>query len=183
MKFSHIAAVATVLSTLSACQTMGGATPTANEVLLAGVEMPVVKENASIPQLSTSNPICLKFYQNTATYVDLPLAGSSRPGLGGMVLKTLVLGTLSGVTGGAVTAAGIESAFVESALIGTASQVTYNVGETVYDEVVQGDAPVAATAAVEPMTEITKAAAQLGCPAPDVNAIEALKTAQAAASN
>ena len=138
-----------------------------------------------IPTLSASNPTCVQFYKNTANFVSLPSADVSLPSVpsgpsfGGSLVKTLVLGTLSGITSGGVAALGISNSFAEAALIGTVSQVTYNTGGTVYDGIVGksggDDVPaVADVPALTPMQEITKAAATLGCPAPDVASIAAL---------
>lgn len=90
-------------------------------------------------------------------------------------MKTIVLGTLAGVVSGGVAAVGVSSSFVEAALIGTASQVTYNAGGTVYDKIVSQETPVPVVPALEPMQEIGNAAAMIGCPAPDAAAITALK--------
>ena len=94
-------------------------------------------------------------------------------------MKTIVLGTLAGVVSGGVAAAGISSSFLEAAVIGTASQVTYNAGGTVYDKIVSQDAPVPAVPALDPLQEIANAAALIGCPAPDAAAIAALQLTDA----
>ena len=149
------------------------------------VSVPGLSAADLVPTLSASNPTCLQFYKNTANFVSLPSAdvslpsAPSGPSFGGTLLKTLVLGTLSGVASGGVAALGIGNSFAEAALIGTVSQVTYNTGSTVYDGIVgksgADDVPgVADVPALTPMQEITKAAATLGCPAPDVASIAAL---------
>ena len=84
----------------------------------------------------------------------------SRPSFGSSLLKTFILGTLSGVASGGVAAIGIGNSFAEAALIGTAAQVTYNTGETVYDSILgsnkvpdpstpEGQAAIAAEAAAK----------------------------------
>lgn len=149
------------------------------------VSVPGLSAADLVPTLSASNPTCVQFYKNTANFVSLPSAdvslpsAPSGPSFGGTLLKTLVLGTLSGVASGGVAALGISNSFAEAALIGTVSQVTYNTGSTVYDGIVgksgADDVPgVADVPALTPMQEITKAAATLGCPAPDVASIAAL---------
>ena len=100
-------------------------------------------------------------------------------------MKTVVLGTLAGVASGGVASLGISNNFLEAALIGTASQVTYNAGGSVYDKIVtpqpdaERQAEIQAIAAMDPFQEIQKAAALLGCPAPDQAAIAALNLADA----
>ena len=149
------------------------------------VSVPGLSAADLVPTSSASNPTCVQFYKNTANFVSLPSAdvslpsAPSGPSFGGTLLKTLVLGTLSGVASGGVAALGISNSFAEAALIGTVSQVTYNTGSTVYDGIVgksgADDVPgVADVPALTPMQEITKAAATLGCPAPDVASIAAL---------
>jgi len=72
---------------------------------------------------------------------DVPGASiPKRPSFGGKMLKTVALGALSGVVGGGVSAIGIDNNFWETMLVGTASQITYDTGETVYDSIVGGAA-------------------------------------------
>ena len=117
---------------------------------------------------------CLKFYENVSSFVAIPTAKlaldvpgvpgapglPSRPSFGSSLLKTFILGTLSGVASGGVAAIGIGNSFAEAALIGTAAQVTYNTGETVYDSILgsnkvpdpstpEGQAAIAAEAAAK----------------------------------
>lgn len=163
MKPMQTLAAGAALLSLTACQTlgMGGgpSLPTADSILLGGVDVPAISESVSVPQLSTSNPTCLKFYENVASFAAIPTAQLALdvpglpgvpgvpgvpglpqgPSFGSSLVKTLVLGTLSGVVGGGVSALGIESNFVANALAGTASQVTYNAGSTVYDSILGGN--------------------------------------------
>lgn len=168
------------LLSLSACQTTSGVT-SASDVLLSDISATGISETSATSFLTTSSPTCLKFYENTAAFAALPAADlnvPTGPSFGDQLLKTVVLGTLSGVVGGGVSAIGIDSSFVDSALTTTASQVTYQAGSTVYDEIVATDIPDPAIPTVPdltPMQEIEKAASLIGCPAPDAAAIEALK--------
>lgn len=132
-----------------------------SETLLAGLETSTDTQIGSTKLLSASDPTCLTFYKNTTAFVsqpaDLGVGGPAAPSFGGSLMKTLVLGTLAGVASGGVAAIGIGNSFAEAALIGTASQVTYNTGSTVYDKIVtpQPDpealAEVKAIAALDPM--------------------------------
>ena len=136
-----------------------------------------------LPTLSASNPTCLTFYENTAKFAALPANPTvpTGPSFGGSLMKTLVLGTLSGLASGGIGAIGIDNSFANAALIGTASQVTYNTGSTMYDKIVGTgipDVPAAAVPELSPLQEIQKAAATLGCPAPDRAAIAALPIGQ-----
>lgn len=193
MSFSKTLLLGFAVVSLSACSsTPKFATP--GDMLLGGIEKPVeAATGLSIPSLSSTSPTCVDFYANTVDFLSLPSGSFSPDGLnvpqgpsfGDQMLKTLVLGTLSGVVSGGVSALGINNGFAESALIGTASQVTYNVGSSVYDEVI-GDGvpetPQVPEVAVEtpsvpklsPMQEIQKAAANIGCPAPSQSDIAAL---------
>lgn len=166
---------------LTGCQTLGGggSLPSPDALLLEGIDVPVVAENMPIPQLSTSDATCLKFYANTASFASIPTAEldldmpdmpgmpgvPEKPSFGSSLVKTLVLGTISGVVGGGVSSLGIGSNFVESALIGTATQVTYNTGDTVYDSILgdktpdlstpEGQAAAAAAASAHDVTSHT----------------------------
>lgn len=180
MTFSKQFFLGATLFVLAACQT----TPQANmasDVLLSDISTPSVSGSSATTLLSSSNPTCLKFYENTGAFVTMSAAdisGAKGPSFGSQLMRTVVLGTLSGVVGGGVAAMGIDSAFTEAALVGTANQVTYQAGGAVYDKVVTPDAPNPATPAVPALTqmqEIEKAASLLGCPAPDAASIEALK--------
>ncbi len=171
---------AAVLS-LTACQTTS-AVKSPDAILLSGLDKPVVAqtglEAGSVPRLSASSPTCSKFYQNVATFVDMPVSAKSGPSFGGQLMKTVVLASLAGVASGGVAAMGIKSSFAEAALVGTASQVTYNAGGKVYDKIVSPDANVPQTPNMNnpsPLVDIEKAAATLGCPAPDAAAIAALR--------
>lgn len=170
---------------LCACSTTS-VVPSPSDTLLAGIDTSAVTQPGFTKILSASDPTCLSFYKNTTAFVSLPAAdlnigGAPKgPSFGSTLTKTLILGTLSGVVSGGVAAIGIGNSFAEAALIGTASQVTYNVGGTVYDSIV-APTPVAEVPevpdvpALSPLQEIEKAAATLGCPAPDQAAIAALK--------
>ena len=168
---------------LCACQTTSPITPP-SETLLAGLETSSNAQTGSTKLLSANDPTRLTFYKNTTAFVSQPadfgVNGPSTPSFGGSLMKTLVLGTLAGVASGGVAAIGIGNSFAEAALIGTASQVTYNTGGSIYDKIVtpeadpEAQAEAKAIAALDPMQEIQKAAAILGCPAPDQAAIAAL---------
>ena len=176
MRFLHTLTAGAALLTLTACSTFGGGKtlPSADSILLGGVDVPSVSQGVSVAQLSASNPTCLKFYENVSSFVAIPTAKlaldvpgvpgapglPSRPSFGSSLLKTFVLGTLSGVASGGVAAIGIGNSFAEAALIGTAAQVTYNTGETVYDSILgsnkvpdpstpEGQAAIAAEAAAK----------------------------------
>ena len=154
MRFLHTLTAGAALLTLTACSTFGGGRtlPSADSILLGGVDVPSVSQGVSVAQLGASNPTCLKFYENVSSFVAIPTAKlaldvpgvpgapglPSRPSFGSSLLKTFVLGTLSGVASGGVAAIGIGNSFAEAALIGTAAQVTYNTGETVYDSILAG---------------------------------------------
>lgn len=184
MTFSKTLILGLAALSFTACQTTSGYS-SPSEVLLADVPT-AASTSTTVTALSASNPTCLKFYENTATFAALPvdeLSPPSGPSFGGSLLKTVVLGTLAGVTGGGVAALGIESSFAEAALITTASQVTYNAGDSVYDSIVGKDpveTEIPEVPALTPMQEIEKAAAALGCPAPDQASIAALKLSEAA---
>ena len=174
MRFLHTLTAGAALLTLTACSTFGGGKtlPSADSILLGGVDVPSVSQGVSVAQLGASNPTCLKFYENVSSFVAIPTAKlaldvpgvpgapglPSRPSFGSSLLKTFILGTLSGVASGGVAAIGIGNSFAEAALIGTAAQVTYNTGETVYDSILgsnkvpdpstpEGQAAIAAEAA------------------------------------
>lgn len=176
MRFLHTLTAGAALLTLTACSTFGGGKtlPSADSILLGGVDVPSVSQGVSVAQLGASNPTCLKFYENVSSFVAIPTAKlaldvpgvpgapglPSRPSFGSSLLKTFVLGTLSGVASGGVAAIGIGNSFAEAALIGTAAQVTYNTGETVYDSILgsnkvpdpstpEGQAAIAAEAAAK----------------------------------
>ena len=172
---------------LCACKTTPSFT-SPSEALLAGIDTSAETQPGFTRILSASDPTCLTFYKNTTNFVSLPedlsVNGPSGPSFGRDLMKTMVLGTMAGVVSGGVAAIGIGNSFAEAALIGTASQVTYNTGSTVYDKIVGpstcADVPeVPQVPALEPMQEIRKAAATLGCPAPDQAAIAALKLGEA----
>lgn len=186
MTFSKTLFLGLAVVSLTACQTSRVTSP--SDVLLADIKTADSAQIGTIQALSASDPTCLQFYQNTANFAALPVAdisGPKPPSFGDKLLKTVVLGTLAGVASGGVAAIGIESSFAEAALIGTVSQVTYNVGDSVYDNIVGDGTPdpavpaVPAIPALTPMQEIEKAAAALGCPAPDQAAIAALKLSDA----
>ena len=165
---------------LCACQTTAPIS-SPSETLLADIDTSTVSQAGTTTLLKSSDPTCLTFYKNTSAFVAQPAALSAGaptgPSFGSTLLKTVVLGTLAGAVSGGVASVGIGSSFAEAALIGTASQVTYNAGDTVYDNIV-GTTNVPETPEVpvlEPMQEIEKAAGVLGCPAPDTAAIAALK--------
>ena len=155
MRFLHTLTAGAALLTLTACSTFGGGKtlPSADSILLGGVDVPSVSQGVSVAQLSASNPTCLKFYENVSSFVAIPTAKlaldvpgvpgapglPSRPSFGSSLLKTFILGTLSGVASGGVAAIGIGNSFAEAALIGTAAQVTYNTGETVYDSILESN--------------------------------------------
>ena len=176
MRFLHTLTAGAALLTLTACSTFGGGKtlPSADSILLGGVDVPSVSQGVSVAQLGASNPTCLKFYENVSSFAAIPTAKlaldvpgvpgapglPSRPSFGSSLLKTFVLGTLSGVASGGVAAIGIGNSFAEAALIGTAAQVTYNTGETVYDSILgsnkvpdpstpEGQAAIAAEAAAK----------------------------------
>lgn len=179
MTFPKKTFLSAALLVMSACQTTSGVN-VANDVLLADIATSDVSATGATTLLSTSNPTCLQFYANTAKFASLPAADLSAPtgpSFGDQMLRTLILGTLSGVVSGGVAAMGIESSFAEAALIGTAGQVTYQAGGTVYDKIVKTDTPGVTTPtvpALTPMQEIEKAATLIGCPAPDEASIAAL---------
>lgn len=161
---------------LCACQTTSAIT-SPSETLLAGIDTSADTASGFTKIRNASDPTCLAFYKNTTNFVAMPAdLNASGPSFGGTLMKTMVLGTLAGVTSGGVAALGIGNSFAEAALIGTASQVTYNAGSTVYDKIVTPtpEPEAAEVPALEPMQEIQKAAALLGCPAPDQAAIAAL---------
>ena len=157
MRFLHTLTAGAALLTLTACSTFGGGKtlPSADSILLGGVDVPSVSQGVSVAQLSASNPTCLKFYENVSSFVAIPTSKlaldvpgvpgapgvpgvPSGPSFGSSLLKTVILGTLSGVVSGGVASLGISNSFAEAALIGTATQVTYNTGETVYDSILAG---------------------------------------------
>ena len=183
MTISKVLFLGVAALSLCACQTTSTITPP-SETLLSGIDTSVDTQPGFTKALSASDPTCFTFYKNTTAFVSQPadygVGGSVTPSFGGSLVKTLVLGTLAGVASGGVAAIGISNSFAEAALIGTASQVTYNTGSTVYDKIVtpqpdpEAQAEAAAIAALDPMQEIQKAAAILGCPAPDQAAIAAL---------
>ena len=86
------------------------------------VSVPGLSAADLVPTLSASNPTCVQFYKNTANFVSLPSAdvslpsAPSGPSFGGTLLKTLVLGTLSGVASGGVAALGISNSFADCLL-------------------------------------------------------------------
>ena len=166
---------------LSACQTTS-AVPSPNQVLLADIDRSMVAQTSSTQLLSSSSPTCSKFYTNVSAYVDMPTAVKTGPSFGGQLMRTIALASLAGIASGGVAAVGIENSFLEAALVGTASQVTYNAGGKVYDKIVTPDTPnpqAASVAALDPMQEIQKTAALLGCPAPDEAAIATLALGRA----
>jgi len=179
MTISRTMFVGLAALSLCACQTTS-AVPSPSETLLAGIDTAADTTPGLTTNRKATDPTCLTFYKNTTNFVSLPAdlgaGGSAAPSFGGTLMKTMVLGTLAGVASGGVSALGIGNSFAEAALIGTASQVTYNAGSTVYDKIVTPtpDVEVPATPALEPLQEIQKAAAILGCPAPDQAAIAAL---------
>jgi len=183
MSFSKTLLLGFAVVSLSACSTTPSI-PDAGEVLLAGIEAPSVTVPGALPSLSATSPTCLQFYQNTGNFVSLPspeLAGATGPSFGSQLLKTVVLGTLAGVVSGGVASIGIDNSFAEAALIGTASQVTFSTGGTIYDSIVGDGIPdveVPTVPALTPMQEIEKIAGELGCPAPDQAAIAALDIGQ-----
>lgn len=185
MTISKTLFLGAVALSLCACQTTS-AIPSPSDTLLANIDSSAISPLGSATTLlNSSDPTCLKFYQNTTSFVSLPAdlnVGVGRPSFGAGLMKTIVLGTLAGVASGGVAAIGIQSSFLEAAVIGTASQVTYNAGSTVYDKIVSPTTPepvVPAVPALEPLQEIQNAAAAIGCPAPDTAAIAALKLSQA----
>ena len=93
-------------------------------------------------------------------------------------MRTLVLGTLSGVASGGVAAIGIDNAFAEAALAGTANQVTYQMGGKAYDSIMKKDPTAVPTIpASQQLADIENAAKLIGCPAPDANALAPVQAA------
>lgn len=155
MTFSKSLLLGLAVVSLAACSTTK-VLPTANDVLLAGIETTDINVKGATTLLSASSPTCLKFYENTATFAALPAADIAvpslpgvpgvpgipkKPSFGGQLMKTVILGALSGVVGGSVSSLGISNGFLENTLIGTANQVTYNLGGTVYDNILEGGEP------------------------------------------
>jgi len=143
MTFSKHLFVGIAVISMSACQTMPSANlANPNDILLSDIATSSIGSSAVPTKLSAANPTCLKFYDNTASYmaaVQAAQAAPQGPSFGGLLMRTLVLGTLSGVASGGVAAIGIENAFAEAALAGTANQVTYQMGGKAYDSVMKKD--------------------------------------------
>lgn len=166
---------------LAACQTTS-AMKAPSDVLLSGIDKPAVTQlgtqTSPTVLLSSASPTCTKFYENVGAFVNMPSAVKTGPSFGGQLMRTIVLASLAGAASGGVAAIGIESSFAEAALAATASQVTYNAGGKVYDKIMTPDTatPKAPSMpALDPMQDIQKTAAALGCPAPDRAAIATLK--------
>lgn len=172
MKICSTLLTAVAVLSLAACQTTGAA-QSPSQTLYSNIDVANISETGTATRRSGTDSVCVTFYQNTASYVAQP--ASVKPKGGSGLLKTLVLGSLAGVASGGVAALGISSSFAEAALIGTASQMTYNTGETVYDKIVGPDDVQDTETALTPMEEIEKAAAALGCPAPDKLALKGAK--------
>jgi len=183
MTFSKHLFLGIAVISMSACQTMPSANlANPNDILLSDITTSGIDGSVVPTKLSASNPTCLKFYDNTATYmaaINAPQSAPSGPSFGSLLMRTLVLGTLSGVASGGVAAIGIENAFAEAALAGTANQVTYQMGGKVYDSVMKKDpaAAVPAVPATDQFANIQNAAKLIGCPAPDANALAPLQAA------
>lgn len=185
MTISKILFLGLTAVSLCACSTTSVA-PSPSDTLLAGLDTSAPTQPGFTKILSASDPTCVAFYKNTTAFVSMPTADLNidgvpkGPSFGASLTKTIILGTLAGVVSGGVASIGIGSGFAEAAAIGTASQVTYNMGGTVYDNIVtpkpDPQVPeVPAVSALSPLQEIQKAASTLGCPAPDQASIAALK--------
>jgi hypothetical protein len=166
---------------MSACQTVPSANlASPNDILLSDITTSSVGSSAVPTKLSAANPTCLKFYDNTANYMAAVQAAQSAPqgpSSGGLLMRTLILGTLSGVASGGVAAIGIENAFAEAALAGTANQVTYQMGGKAYDSVMKKDPAAPAIPVNQQLANIENAAKLIGCPAPDANALAPVRAA------
>lgn len=182
MTFSKHLFLGIAVISMSACQTMPSANlANPNDILLSDVTTSSIDGSVVPTKLSAANPTCLKFYENTASYmaaVQAAQAAPQGPSFTDLLLRTLVLGTLSGVASGGVAAIGIENAFAEAALAGTANQVTYQLGGKAYDSVMKKD-PAAAIVIPESqqLADIENAAKLIGCPAPDANALAPVRAA------
>ena len=151
----------TAALTLVACQTTGSAT-NKDEMLFAGIEDQRATETQAAPSRDEDSTTCLRFYANATQFAAQP-QGS---GFAKSLLKTVAIGTLSGVASGGVAAVGISSAFVEAALIGTTSQVVYQTADQGWDKAF-------GKPKVDPVTEISSAASEVGCPPPSDAALKA----------
>lgn len=181
MTFSKHLFLGIAVISMSACQTMPSAKlANPNDILLSDITASSIDGSTVPTKLSAANPTCLKFYENTASYmatVQAAQATPQGPSFGGLLMRTLVLGTLSGVASGGVAAIGIENAFAEAALAGTANQVTYQMGGKAYDSIMKKDPSGQVIPAAEQMADIENAAKLIGCPAPDANALAPVQAA------
>ena len=181
MTFSKHLFVGIAVFSMSACQTMPSANlANPNDILLSDIATSSAGSSVVPTKLSAANPTCLKFYDNTASYmaaVQAAQAAPQGPSFGGLLMRTLVLGTLSGVASGGVAAIGIENAFAEAALAGTANQVTYQMGGKAYDSIMKKDPSGKVIPAQQQMVDIENAAKLIGCPAPDANALAPVQAA------
>jgi len=181
MTFSKHLFLGIAVISMSACQTMPSAKlANPNDILLSDITTSSIGGSALPTKLSAANPTCLKFYDNTASYMAAVQAAQSAPqgpSFGSILMRTLVLGTLSGVASGGVAAIGIENAFAEAALAGTANQVTYQLGGKAYDSVMKKDPSDPAIPANQQLNDIENAANLIGCPAPDADALAPVQAA------
>lgn len=151
--------------TLVACQTLGSG-GTKDEILFAGLEDKRATETQAAPSRDEDSTTCLRFYANATKYAAQPQGASFASGL----MKTVAIGTISGIASGGVAALGISSAFVEAAVIGTTSQVVYTTADQGWDKA------FGKNEAVDPVTEISASAQEVGCPPPSDAALKASKS-------
>lgn len=155
----------TAALTLVACQTTGGAV-NKDEMLFAGIEDKRATETQAAPSRSEDSTTCLRFYANASQYAARPQGSGFATGL----MKTVAFGALAGAASGGVASLGISSTFLEAALIGTTSQVVYQGADQGWNAAF-GDKDAA-----DPVTEISTAAKDVGCPPPSEAALEASKS-------
>ena len=82
------------------------------------------------------------------------------------LMKTFALGALAGAASGGVASMGIRSTFIEATLVSTTSQVVYQTADQDWNNAFGKQE-------VDPVTEISSAASEVGCPPPSDAALKA----------
>lgn len=166
MKNSIKASTALALSlALSACSSMGGPK---SEMLYSAVESQKIAADLPVEVRRASDPVCATFYNNVAGYIAQPRSS----GLGGNgLVKTIALGTLSGLVSGGVGSIGLGSTFAELAVASAASQVVYQTGDKVWDSTLGGTPDPKLKPSDGMLKQIEKATNELRCPTPDIAAL------------
>ena len=137
---------AVYLAGLTAC-----ATAPKTETLMAGIP-PIATEKplADGALRAETDPVCVNFYKNTATYVS----EANKPNPGGQFLKTVGISVLAGVATGGIASSGINSTIGQIAAQQAASTAVFQGSNLALNGVKKSGV----------QSKISAAAEQISCP-------------------